>query len=312
MSDMAIAKMMRRLEIDIAIDLNGLTGNERNGILVHRPAPVQVNYLGYPGTMAAPFIDYIIADRILIPDENRIFYSEKIAYLPNSYLPCDGRRKISGNPPSRADQGLPDTGFVFASFNNLHKLGPEMFSIWMRLLQAVEGSVLWLSTSTGTVKGNLRREAAARGVAPERLVFARFEKHTDDHLARQCLAGLFLDTLPYNAHSTAGEALLAGLPLLTCLGQSFQGRVAAGLLHAIGLPELITTSLADYEQRALELARDPQALAAIRQKLARNRESAPLFDTAGFTRDLERVYATMWERQRSGLPPKSFSVADGR
>jgi predicted O-linked N-acetylglucosamine transferase (SPINDLY family) len=312
MSDMAIAKIMRQLEIDIAIDLNGLTGNERNGILVHRPAPLQVNYLGYPGTMAAPFIDYIIADPVLIPDENRIFYSEKIAYLPNTYLPCDDRRKISGKPPSRADQGLPDTGFVFACFNNLHKLGPEMFSIWMRLLQVVEGSVLWLSASTATVKNNLRREATARGVAPERLVFARFEKDTDDHLARQCLAGLFLDTLPYNAHSTAGEALWAGLPLLTCRGQSFQGRVAASLLHAIGLPELITTSLADYEQRALELVRDPQQLAAIRQKLARNRDSAALFDTASFTRGLESVYATMQERQGANLPPESFSVADGR
>jgi predicted O-linked N-acetylglucosamine transferase (SPINDLY family) len=312
MSDMAIAEMMRHQEIDIAIDLNGLTGNERNRILVHRPAPVQVNYLGYPGTMADPFIDYIIADHVLIPDENRVFYSEKIAYLPDAYLPCDGERRISGEPPNRADQGLPETGFVFASFNNLHKLGPEMFCIWMRLLQAVEGSVLWLSASTGTVKNNLRREAADRGIAPERLVFARFEKHSDDHLARQRLADLFLDTLPYNAHSTAGEALWAGLPLLTCLGQSFQGRVAASLLYAIGLPELITTSLADYERRALELARDPQALAAIRQKLARNREFAPLFDTARFTRGLESIYATMRKRQRSGLPPESFSVADGR
>ncbi len=311
-SDMAIAKMIRDLEIDIAIDLNGLTGNDRNGILARRPAPVQVNYLGYPGTMAAPFIDYIIADHVLIPDENRLFYSEKIAYLPNAYLPCDGRRKISGNPPSRADQGLPDAGFVFACFNNLHKLGPEIFSLWMRLLQAVEGSVLWISAPSPIVIANLRREAADRGVAPERLIFARFEKSADDHLARQCLGDLFLDTLPYNAHSTAGEALWAGLPLLTCLGQSFQGRVAASLLHAIGLPELITISLADYEKRALELARDPHALAAIRQKLARNRGCAPLFDTAGFTRDLERVYAAMWERQGLGLPPESFSVPDGR
>jgi predicted O-linked N-acetylglucosamine transferase (SPINDLY family) len=305
-----IAKMLRELEIDIAVDLNGLTGNDRDSILGHRPAPLQVNYLGYPGTMAVPFIDYIIADPTLIPEQNRTFYTEQIAYLPNSYLTCDSGRRLPGKSPSRAEQGLPDTGFVFACFNNLHKLGPEMFSVWMRLLQAVEDSVLWLSAPSPAAMTNLRREARARGVAPERLVFARFEKQAEDHLARQCLGDLFLDTLPYNAHSTAGEALWAGLPLLTCLGGSFQGRVAASLLKSVGLPELITTSLADYETRALELARNPGRLAALRQKLAKNRETAPLFETARFTRDLERIYTTMWQRQQAGLPPEGFSVTD--
>ena len=306
----AVAKIMREMEIDIAIDLNGLTGNERNGILAHRPAPLQVNYLGYPGTTAAPYIDYIIADPILIPEENRVFYSEKIAYLPNSYLPCDGGRRLSDKIQTRAEQNLPDTGFVFASFNNLHKLGPEIFSIWMRLLHAIEGSVLWISATDHVVKANLRREAAAQGIGPKRLIFARFEDKAEDHLARQVLGDLFLDTLPYNAHSTAGEALWAGLPLLTCQGQSFQGRVATSMLLATGLPELITTCLADYEKRALELARDPVQLAAIRQKLAKNRASAPLFDSARFTRDLEHVYTAMWQRQQAGQPPADFAVTD--
>ena len=312
MTDLTVAKMMRDLEIDIAIDLNGLTGMDRNAILVHRPAPVQVNYLGYPGTMAAPFIDYIVADRIVLPDENRIFYSEKVAYLPNAYLPGDRGREISETTPSRAEQGLPDTGFVFACFNNLHKLGPEIFSIWMQILHAVEDSVLWISAASPTSIANLRREAAAHGISPERIIFARFEKHPGDHLARQRLADLFLDTLPYNAHSTACEALWAGLPLLTCLGRSFQARVAASMLHAAHLPEMVTTSLADYQKRALELARDRPQLAAIRQKLVRNRDTTPLFDTAGFTRDLEAIYASMWERQQSGLLPETFSVAKNR
>lgn len=310
MSQESIAKAMRDWEIDIAIDLNGLTGNDRGSVLAHRPAPLQVNYLGYPGTMGVPFIDYLIADPIVVPEENRAFYSEKIAYLPNSYLPCDSRRLVPGRLPSRTQQGLPEAGFVFASFNNLHKLGPEIFSIWMRLLRAMENSVLWLPAAQGTVRKNLGREAQTHGVAPERLIFARFEERPEDHLARQCLADLFLDILPYNAHSTAGDALLAGLPLLTCLGRSFQGRVAASLLQAAGMPELITSSLDEYERRALELARDPGQLAVLRQKLADRRATAPLFDTARFTRDLERVYTTMWQRQQAGKPPADFSIAD--
>lgn len=308
LGDGTIATMLRELEIDIAVDLNGHTGSKRHGVLMRRPAPLQVNYLGYPGTMASSFIDYIIADRTVIPEENRAFYTEKVAYLPNAYLPYDRARQIAEDPPSRRDEGLPETGFVFASFNSAHKFSPEVFEVWMRLLKEVEGSVLWMTGTDLTAVASLRREAAARGVAPERLVFASFKKRSEDHLARQRLADLFLDTLPYNAHSTASDALWAGLPVLTCMGQAFQARVAAGLLHAIGLPELVTTSLADYEARALALARDPKELAALREKLARNRDNTPLFDIPGFTRGLESVYRTMWERQQSGLPPESFSA----
>jgi predicted O-linked N-acetylglucosamine transferase (SPINDLY family) len=311
MSDLAVAELIRELEIDIVVDLNGLTGLFRSRILAHRTAPVQVNYLGYPGTMGASFIDYIIADKIVIPEENRIYYSEQIARLPHAYLPCGGARAISERTPNRAEEGLPDTGFVFACFNSMHKLVPDIFSIWMRILHAICDSVLWIPGSSPAVIANLRREAMAQGIAPERLIFARFEKSPENHLARLRLADLFLDTLPYSAHSTAADALWAGLPLLTCLGQSFQARVAASLLQTMGLPELVTTSLAEYEKRAVALARDPQQLAAIREKLARNRDTTPLFDTAGFTRDLESVYTAMWERQQSGLAPESFQIATG-
>jgi protein O-GlcNAc transferase len=309
MGDGIVAEMLRDLEIDIAIDLNGLTGSRRTGILAQRPAPLQVNYLGYPGTTASSFMDYIIADHTVIPEENRLCYSEKIAYLPNAYLPYDMRRPIAQWPPTRTEAGLPETGFVFACFNRLQKISPDIFDAWMRLLLEVGDSVLWLPSDDPVVMVSLRREAAARGVAPERLVFAEYAKRAEDHLARQQLADLFVDTLPYNAHSTAGDALWAGLPVLTCLGQAFQARVAGSLLYAVGLPELVTASLAEYEQRAINLARDPVQLAAIRQKLMRNRDTTALFDMAGFTRDLEAVFTTMWERQQSGLPPDDFSIA---
>jgi predicted O-linked N-acetylglucosamine transferase (SPINDLY family) len=309
MDDAHAAATLRDLEIDIAVDLNGYTGDRRPGILALKPAPVQVNYLGFPGTMAAPFIDYIIADPIVIPEENRSFYSEKVAYLPHSYLPYDRSRAIAEAPSSRREQGLPETGFVFASFNRLDKITPEIFAVWMRLLENVDGSVLWIPKGDPAAISNLRRQAAASGIAPQRVVFARYEKRPEDHLARQRLADIFLDTLPYNAHSTANDALWAGLPVLTCRGRAFPARVAASLLHTIGLPELVTSSLTEYEQRALELARNPSLLQAIRDKLARNRETAPLFNIAGFTRDLESVYAAMRERQRAGLAPESFSIA---
>jgi protein O-GlcNAc transferase len=268
-----------------------------------------VNYLGYPGTMGSPDMDYIIVDPFLIPEGNRGCYSEKIAYLPHSYLPYDRQRAIGKKSPTRREQGLPERGFVFACFNNLYKITPDVFDIWMRLLHAIAGSVLWISETNGPAAANLKREAAARGIAPERLIFARYEASAADHLARQSLADLFLDTLPYNAHSTASDALWAGLPLLTCCGQAFPGRVAAGVLHAIGLPELVTTSPGEYEERALALANDPERLAALRQKLAHNRSVQPLFDIERYTRDLEAIYRTMWERQQSGLVPETFSMA---
>jgi predicted O-linked N-acetylglucosamine transferase (SPINDLY family) len=204
---------------------------------------------------------------------------------------------------------LPERGFVFACFNNTQKIGPEMFDVWMRLLHAVEGSVLWLRAADEGAILNLRRDARARGVAPERLVFAPRLPQAEDHLARHRAADLFLDTLPYNAHATASDALWAGLPVLTCSGNTFPGRVAASLLHAIGMPELVTSSLAEYEELALTLARDPERLAAIKAKLMRNRDAEPLFDTARFTRYLESAYTTMWERQQADLPPETFSVA---
>jgi predicted O-linked N-acetylglucosamine transferase (SPINDLY family) len=308
MDDEAVSTMLRELEIDIAVDLNGLTGARRSHILLRRPAPLQVSYLGYPGTTAMRSIDYIIADRDVIPGENHAFFTEKVAYLPNSYLPYDRQRQLSEATPSRSEEGLPDTGFVFTCFNRLSKIGPEVFDVWMRLLQAVEGSVLWIGSDDPTSMANLRHEAAIRGVAPERIVFARYKKRIEDHLARQRLGDLFLDTLPYNAHSTTADALWAGLPVLTCRGRSFQSRVAAGILRAIGLPELITTSLAEYEQRALALALDPGQRAVIRKKLADSRDTTAMFDAAGFTRGLEAVYTTMWERQQSGLAPESFSI----
>jgi predicted O-linked N-acetylglucosamine transferase (SPINDLY family) len=309
MDDISVARLIRDLEIDIAIDLNGLTGGKRPGILAPRPAPVQVNYLGYPGTMAASFIDYIIADPIVIPAEHHVFYSEKVAYLPNAYLPHDRSRQIAKQAPSREQEGLPETAFVFACFNKLSKISPEIFDIWMRLLHAVEGSVIWLQDTDHAAKNNLRHEAEAHGISANRLVFARTKKLLELHLARLSLADLFLDTLPYNAHATGVDALWAGLPVLTCLGKTFPGRVAAGLLRAAGMPELVTTSLAEYEELALALARDPQRLAALREKLARNRSSVPLFDTEGFARDLESIYVAMWERQQAGLAPESFSAS---
>jgi predicted O-linked N-acetylglucosamine transferase (SPINDLY family) len=306
MSDSEAAAIMRESEIDIAIDLNGYTGDSRAGILAFRPAPVQVNYLGYPGTMGAPYIDYLIADRMVIPPEHRMYQSEKVAYLPYAYQANDRNRRI-GDTPTRSEASLPETGFVFSCFNNTYKIGPEIFDIWMRLIRDVEGSVLWLLEDNAIAATNLRREAQARGVDPERLIFAS-RKLPHEHLARQRLADLFLDTQPYNAHTTASDALWMGLPLVTCPGNTFPARVAASLLHAIGMPELVTSSPIEYERLALKLARQPDTLAAIRAKIIANRDTQPMFDTASFAKDLERIYATMWERQQSGLPPESFGV----
>jgi protein O-GlcNAc transferase len=305
-----VATMLRDCEIDIAIDLNGHAGDNRTEIVAARPAPVQVNYLGYAGTSAMPFIDYIIADRVVIPEDHRIHYSEQVVYLPHSFFPTDRKRRIAEHVPTRTEAGLPEAGFVFACHNTAYKITPEVFDIWMRLLRAVDGSVLWLSSTIEAAVANLQREAAARGVAPERLVFGPRTPTRADHLARLRLADLFLDTLPFNAHTTGCDALWAGLPVLTRAGATFPARVAASLLYAAGLPELVTESPADYEALALELARAPERLAAIRAKLKQNRDTQPLFDTARFTRHLESAYITMWERQQAGLPPASFSVAD--
>ena len=310
-SDSAAALLLRDMEIDIAVDLKGFTQDARPGILAFRPAPVQVNYLGHPGTMGAPYIDYLIADRHVVPDGHERFYSEKIVRLPDSYQCNDRKRRIAERTPAREDEGLPDTCFVFCSFNGTFKITLEMFDIWMRLLKAIEGSVLWLLDDNPAAVRNLRREAEARGVSVQRLVFAP-RRGLEEHLARHRLADIFLDTLPCNAHTTASDALWAGLPVLTCTGDTFAGRVAASLLSAVGLPELITESTAAYEALAMTLARDTSALSARRAKLAEQRDIAPLFDTEWFTRNLESAYVTMWQRAQSGMPAESFAVATAR
>jgi predicted O-linked N-acetylglucosamine transferase (SPINDLY family) len=307
-TDEEIADLIRNYEVDIAVDLMGHTQHSRLGILGRRPAPIQVHYLGYAGTLGTNYIDYVLADSMVVPEEQRAFYTEQVVWLPDSYLANDNKRAISRDTPTRQECGLPEGGFVFCSFNNAYKISPKMFPLWMRLLRAVPNSVIWLSQASAIAMNNLDREAERYGVSRERLIFAAKVENISDHLARQRQADLFLDTLPYNAHTTASDALWAGLPVLTCLGETFAGRVAASLLKAVGLPELITTSLEDYEALALKLAREPTLLAAIKAKLANNRDTCPLFDTARFTRHIEAAYTTMWERQQRGEPPECFAV----
>jgi predicted O-linked N-acetylglucosamine transferase (SPINDLY family) len=306
-SDDEIAALLLEHEVDIAVDLAGFTGGARTGIFARRAAPVQVNFLGYTATMGAPYYDYIVADPVAIPEEQREHYAESVVYLPDSFQVNDGQRRIAENTPTRADAGLPDGGFVFCSFNNSFKITPPVFERWMRLLRNVDGSVLWLMDGGADVVANLRREAQAQGIAPERLVFATKVPH-EDHLARHRLADLFVDTLPFNAHTTASDALWAGLPVVTCAGTTFAGRVAASLLRAVGLPEMITHSLDEYEALALQLARDPSRLTAIRSRLAAQRSTFPLFDTDRFRRHLEAAYTQMWERHQAGAPPGGFAV----
>ncbi|HSS69695.1 MAG TPA: tetratricopeptide repeat protein [Casimicrobiaceae bacterium] len=307
-SDREVVQLMRELEIDIAVDRNGFYTGARPGIFALRAAPIQVSYLAYPGTMGADFIDYIVADEVVIPPEHHAWYAEKVVYLPDSYFVNDSTRKIADRTPSRADLGLPERGFVFCCFNNNYKTTPQVFDVWMLLLREVEGSVLWLLEGNAAAQSNLRRKATARRVHPDRLIFAPRLAH-EDHLARHRRADLFLDTLPCNAHTTASDALWAGLPVLTCIGTTFAGRVAASLLRAIGLPELVTDSLDEYLALALRLAGDPARLGEIKQKLLAHRTSWPLFDTDRFRRNIEAAYIEMWERHQRGEPPGSFSVA---
>jgi predicted O-linked N-acetylglucosamine transferase (SPINDLY family) len=308
MGDRQVAEWMRDRGIDIAVDLKGFTAGNRAGIFAWRGAPLQVDYLGFPATMGASFIDYIIADRHIIPTELEGAYAEKVVRLPDSYQVNDRQRRIAEHTPSRAEMGLPQRGFVFCSFNNSYKIRPALFDVWMRLLRRVEGSVLWLLHDNAAAIENLRRHAEARGVAADRLVFApRLE--LDAHLARHRLADLFLDTFPVNAHTTASDALWAGLPLVTLRGETFVSRVAASLLATVGLSELIADNLADYEALALKLATTPALLTELREKLQAVRLSTPLFDTDRFCRHIESAYRTMHERQLAGAPPQSFDVA---
>jgi len=306
-SDKDAAGILSRLEIDIAVDLTGYTDGSRPGILAFRPAPIQVNYLGYPGTMGAGFIDYVLADRFVLPLEDQPFYDEKIVHLPNCYQPNDSKRKVSPVTPSRREVGLAEDAFVFCCFNNNYKMAAPVFDIWMGLLGTVEKSVLWLFARDDLVKENLRRETAARGIDPARVIFIEKLLH-EEYLAHHALADLFLDTLPYNAHATGSNALWTGLPLLTCRGNTFAGRVGTSLLHAVGLPEMVTNSLEEYEAVARKLATDRDLLQSIRRKLEENRGTCPLFDTDRFRRHIEEAYSTMWETYLRSERPRGFAV----
>ncbi|WP_158808116.1 tetratricopeptide repeat protein [Beijerinckia sp. L45] len=309
LSDEAAARRIYDDEIDILLDLKGFTQNARVKILAYEPAPIQVNYLGFPGTMGLPFIDYIIADAHVAPLDHEAFYDEKIVHLPHCYQPNDRGRVVSDTIVTREDCGLPEAGFVFCCFNSPYKITPDVFDIWMRLLRDVPGAVLWLLEPNRQAAGNLRREAAARGVTADRLVFAPFVT-ADTHLARLRLADLFLDTAPVNAHTTASEALWVGLPIVTYSGETFASRVAGSLLRAIDLPDLVTTSWVDYEDMALRLATDQQSLSQIRDRLQVARLKSPLFDTVRYTRNFERALLHMVARRDAAQAPEAFALPE--
>lgn len=308
LSDLEAARRIRADGIDILIDLKGYTFQARPGILGHRPAALQVNYLGYPATMGATFIDYMIVDSVVAPPEHQPDYAERLIQMPRSYQPNDRRRRLCPTPPPRASQGLPEHGFVFCCLNGSQKLNPMMFDIWMRLLAATPGAVLWLLAPNARAAENLRRAAQARGVAPGRLVFAP-KVSFDDHLARMGLADLFLDTLPCGGHTTASEALWAGVPVLTCLGETFAGRVAASLLDALDLNELVAPDLGAYEAMALRLAQTPAELHRLRARLVAARDTAPLFDTPAYAQAFETALTRMIDRHASSQPPEGFAIA---
>ena len=308
-SDFEIAQLLRAKEVDIAVDLMGYTRECRTGIFSHRPAPVQVNYLGYPGTMGLAYFDYIIADPVVIPAAQHKYFSEKIVSLSGSFFPNDGKRARPATPPTRTAAGLPEEGFVFCCFNGAYKIGPKIFGAWMRLLRAVDGSVLWLSHMNATAVANLRNCARLHGVDPDRLVFAPFVDASEQHLERLSLADLFLDSLPYGAHATACDALWAGVPVLAAPGSTFAGRVAASLVTAAGAPELVPDSLDAYETTAIRLARDDKALQTIRRNLG-ERRWARLFNTENSCRDLEAAFRAMWQRSQRGDPPEDFSIPE--
>lgn len=305
LSDTEAVDLIRAHEIDILVNLNGYFGAPRMGVFARRAAPVQVNYLGFPATLGARYIDYIVADQIVIPENERHYYDEQVVYLPGCYQANDDKRPIAKATPSRAAMGLPDGAFVFCNFNQSYKITPSTFASWMRILKAVEGSVLWLLDSKPPFSENLSRAAGQHGISADRLIFSR-ALPPDQHLARLKLADLFLDSLPYNAHTTASDALWAGLPLLTCRGTTFPGRVAASLLAAAGLPELIAESLDDYEAMAVRLGRNRATVNALKEKLAANILSCPLFDTDRFRRNIEAAYTAMMDTHKGGQPPRSF------
>ena len=310
-SDAQVIARARELELDIAVDLSGLTTGCRPGVFAARVAPIQINYLGHPGTTGAPYMDYILADATLITAETETFFSEKVIYLPHSYQPNDRKRAVSAHPFTRAELGLPDDAFVFCCFNNNYKITPETFDHWMAILRAVPDSVLWLLQASDQTANNLRREAGSRGVNGDRLFFAP-KLPMDQHLARQKCADLFLDSLPYNAHTTTSDALWIGLPVLTCMGDAFASRVAASLLLAIDLPELITRDGQTFEARAIELATDRSQLHALRDRLEDNRLQAPLFDIERQARAIESAFMQVHARRQAGQPPAAIRIVDVR
>lgn len=309
MSNQDVARLSRELEIDIAVDLSGPTKNGRPVIFSYRAAPIQVNWLGFPGTLGSDLIDYIIADKIIIPDQYREFYNEKLAYLPDTYMVDDSKRVASSRTFTREECGLPSDKFVYCCFNNFYKFNPLILDSWSRIFLAVENSVIWLSESNLNFQARLTKEFERRGIDSSRIIFARREGLIGDHLARYRLADLFIDTSPYNAHTTAIDSLKSGVPVMTMLGESFPSRVAASLLHAIGLPELITKSQEEYEALAIALAKNPEKLAEIKTKLITNRLTMPLFNTPLFTKNIEAAYKKMYERYQADLPPDHFFVS---
>jgi protein O-GlcNAc transferase len=306
-TDADIAKLINECGVGIAVDIMGYTRDGRPDILAYRPSPVQASYLGYTGTLGTNYIDYLIADSVVAPPDHDAYYLEKIVRLPDCYLVTDRRRQIAAQRPSRTEAGLPEEGFVFCCFNSIHKIRPEIFDVWARLLKAVPGSVLWLLSGPADANANVLREAQARGIDPARVVLAKWAK-PEDHLARHGLADLFLDTLPYNAHTTATDALWVGLPLLTCQGKSFPARVASSVLSALGMPELIARSLDEYEAKALQFAREPDTLTAVRRKLESHSDTQPMFKTDRFTSHIEAAYLQMWDIFQRGEAPRSFNI----
>jgi predicted O-linked N-acetylglucosamine transferase (SPINDLY family) len=307
MSDAEIIELAKTTNLDIAVDLKGYTKDHRLSLFSSRLAPVQISYLGYPGTLGADFIDYIVADQTLIPEDKRRYYTEQIIYLPYTYQPTDNKRRISSKIVTRQDVGLPSDAFVFCCFNQNYKISPKEFDIWMRLLSKVEGSVLWLLRSNKWTENNLKQQAEALGINSKRLVFADRIPQAE-HIARQKLADLFLDTFNVNAHTTTSDALWAGLPVVTKMGQGFAARVAGSLLNAIGLPELVTTTKQDYEELILELATNPTRLAKVKEKLATNRLNQPLFNTELYTSHLESGYQQAYQNYFDGNPPQTITV----
>ena len=288
-SDKEVAYLSRKLEIDIAIDLKGLTSNSRSGIFSYRAAPIQINYLGYPGTIGAEYMDYIIADEVIIPKENFDNYSEKVLYLPDCYQPNMMQKDISKKEFKRSDFGLPENGFVYCCFNNNYKITPHIFDIWMNMLKKVSNSVLWIFKSNETASKNLKKESIARGVDPNRIIFASYLP-VEEHLKRLSLADLFLDTFPCNAHTTASDAVRMGLPIITIAGEGFASRVAASILNCVGMKELITSNKKDYQELGIELATNPKKLIELKDQLKDSVSKSTLFGSIKFTKDLENLY----------------------